>query len=599
MLDSSSPDPKNDFFPALLKLHGLLFKRRRFQLVLVFLLMLAGAAAELTTIAAAIPFLGTISSPTQFASIPLFPAAFRIIGWDNADDMIVPLALFLVGILLMAASMRLLLVWATQKYVFRIGHELAISVFRKALHRPFAYHALNNSSTIISGTKRTQSVALKTLLSLIKAAAGAVTLIAMLGALIVIDAEIALAAIAGFGAMYIAISFLGRNTLESNGREIARAQTGRVRLVQEGLGGIRDVVLNNAQKTYLERFVKADSVFRGTQVSNTVIGTVPRYMTEAITVIAVAILALVLSDKQGGSTAALPLLGAFALAGQRILPSFHNIFQSWTQIKSNQQQLLDVLDLIEISPDLTLRLASVSPHLPFLHDISFSNVSFKYSLEGDMVIDTVNLTIGKGTRVGFVGKTGSGRSTIIDLIMGFLEPVSGEIRIDGELLTRHNIRSWQANIVHVAQDVYLADASLAENIAFGIPFEKTDFDRAHRAALQAAISEVIERLPDGYRTMTGERGIRLSGGQKQRIGIVRTIYKDATIMVLDEATSALDNETESEVMEAIQALSSNMTVLIIAHRPSTVAGCDQIIRAENGKASATKVDAMIADGLLE
>jgi len=581
----------NDVFYSLRRLYLHLSKHRRLQLGLVFALMLAGAIAELATIGAVIPFLGLISAPEEVASVPVFSHIFDLLGWTYSNNIVGLVTLFFVTIVLIAGSIRLLLAWFSYKYIFGIGHELSVGVYRTALYKPFVYHASSNSSDIIAGITKAQIAAVTTLLPTLQAVTGGVISITLLGALYLIDAGIALVATAGLGTIYIVISYFGRRRLEENGRDIAAAQTGRIRAVQEGLGGVRDIVIDNAQNVYLKRFIDTDLAFRNAHTKSIFIGTGPRYLIESVSIVVVAILALNLSGKQGGLSDALPLLGAFALAGQRILPAMHSIFQSWTQIKANQQQLSDVLDLIETSVDSTTSLISSTPPLPFVRDISLSNVSFKYDLNSDLVLDRVNFTIKSGSRVGFVGKTGSGKSTIVDLIMGLLEPAEGQILVDDELLSRDNITKWQANIAHVAQQVYLADASLAENIAFGVPLDKIDHGRVQLAAQRAAISDFIEGLPEGYNTVVGERGTRLSGGQKQRIGIARAIYKHATLLVFDEATSALDNETEIEVMEAIQSLGGNVTILIIAHRPSTVAGCDQVFRMENGKAIAWKMTA--------
>jgi ATP-binding cassette, subfamily B, bacterial PglK len=349
-----------------------------------------------------------------------------------------------------------------------------------------------------------------------------------------------------------------------------------VKALQEGLGGIRDVLLDGTQPAYCHIYQRADAPLRRAQASITFISQSPRFLMESIGMVLFAALALGMNHGPQGALAALPILGALALGAQRLLPALQQGYAAWSSIIGYQSSTQEVLELLDqpLPPEASQPLPAP---LPFKKLIQFDSVKFRYTSETPWVIDNLSFNIPKGTRVGFVGKTGSGKSTCLDMLMGLLKPSSGRIMVDGTILNQQNLRSWQRNIAHVPQSIFLADISLAENIAFGVPPENIEMKRVKEAARQAHIADFIESSPQGYKALVGERGIRLSGGQRQRIGIARALYKQATVLVFDEATSALDHETEQAVMEAIESLSADLTILIIAHRLTTIKNCAQII----------------------
>lgn len=298
----------------------------------------------------------------------------------------------------------------------------------------------------------------------------------------------------------------------------------------------------------------------------------------------IAALTVIMARGEGGVGAALPVLGALALGAVRLLPLLQLIYNGWTAFAGNLHNLLDVLDALDRPmPEATRLRQKSDPWLPFAHQIELYQLGFSYRPGGTMVIAGINLTIPRGARLGIVGKTGSGKSTLMDLVMGLLEPTEGTISIDGELLTPANVARWQACIAHVPQAVYLSDGSIAENIAFGVGAAEFDWHRLREAARQAAVADFVEALPHRYETIVGERGVQLSGGQRQRIGIARALYREAELIIFDEATSALDHETERAVISAVKGLHGTKTVLMVAHRLSTVRHCDTILVMEDGR----------------
>jgi ATP-binding cassette subfamily B protein len=270
-----------------------------------------------------------------------------------------------------------------------------------------------------------------------------------------------------------------------------------------------------------------------------------------------------------------------ALGAQRLLPLMQQIYGNWSVVMGSKAELADVLALLD-QPFAESTNLSGSAQLELKDSIRFDNVSFRYGLSGPWVISKFDLEIQKGARIGIIGSTGSGKSTAIDLLMGLLEPTQGQILLDGQKITHDDLRAWQKIVAHVPQSIFLTDNTIAENIAFGILPEQIDHERVRLAAKQARIAEFIESRPEGYKAIVGERGVRLSGGQRQRICIARALYKRASVLVFDEATSALDNETENAVMQAIEELSNDLTLVIIAHRLTTLKNCTQIVQLDEG-----------------
>jgi ATP-binding cassette subfamily B protein len=340
------------------------------------------------------------------------------------------------------------------------------------------------------------------------------------------------------------------------------------------------VLLDNAQQVYVREFANIDLQLSRAQGSNALVAVTPRFVAEAMGIVLITMLAVVLYHQDGGPTASLPVLGALALGAQRLLPLIQQSYFGWASVTGFRSQLFEIVALLQ-QPMPTKTAAEPLPLLNSL--VELDAVDFTHSSDQHFALQKVSVSIPKGARVGFVGKSGSGKTTLVNLIMGLLDPSSGEIRVDGHSLTSSNKQSWQMQVAHVPQSIFLIDGSIAENIAFGIPAEEIDKDRLREVCRLAELGEFIEGLPSGYSTSVGERGVRLSGGQIQRIGLARALYKNATVLVLDEATSALDDATEANIIEAVQRLGRGYTILMIAHRTTTLRECDIVYRLDAGK----------------
>ncbi len=559
-----------------------LARRRKRQFKLLIGLMLVSAFAEVVSLGAVLPFLGILVAPDKIFSYGMVSDVAQTWGITSPDQLVLPLTVIFASVSLAAGAIRMILLWASTRITFNTGADLGIEVYRRTLYQPYRVHVARNSSEVISGiTNKVNAVVFGVLLPLLTLLSSTILLLAIMLALIAINPSMALAAAVSFGASYALITWICRRRVHRNSQRIAYEQTQVVKALQEGLGGIRDVLLDGTQPLYCDIYRRADQPLRRAQGNNIFIGGSPRYVMEALGMALIAALAYAFSRQTGGIATALPALGALALGAQRLLPALQQIYSAWTSIAGSYASLADVTELLD-QPLSGEMLQPASPPLLFQKYIQFRGVRFRYTRDGPWVLDDLNLTIPKGSRIGFVGSTGSGKSTTLDLLMGLLMPTEGELLVDGQPTTGSSLRAWQRSIAHVPQDIYLADATLAENIAFGVRSEAIDLDRVREASRQAQIADFIESRPGGYQAFVGEQGIRLSGGQRQRIGIARALYKRASVLVFDEATSALDNATEQSVMDAIEGLSGDLTILLIAHRLSTVQRCDTIVELEHG-----------------
>jgi len=556
--------------------------RRRRQFTLLVGLMIFTAFAEVVTLGSVLPFLGVLTAPDRVWDNALIQDFAGWFGITSADDLVLPLTLVFASAALLAGAARLLLLWSSTRLAYATGADLSMGVYRRTLYQPYPVHAARNSSEVIAGMIKVNHVVAGVLVEVPRLVSSIVLLVAITTALLFIDPLVAMTAAVGFGGSYLLITLLSRSRLSRNSERIAREQTQVVKAQQEGLGGIRDVLLDGTQPIFLDMYGRSDGPLRRAMGDNVFISQSPRFLMEAIGMMLIAGLAYGMSLRDGGVATALPVLGVLALGAQRLLPVLQQIYSSWAAFTGGRASLFDIIELLDQPLPEAASETDPTP-LEFREAVRFESVRFRYSDDGPWVLDGIDLTIRKGSRIGVVGSTGSGKSTILDLLMGLLSPTEGRILVDGELITGAQLRAWQRSLAHVPQSIFLADTSWTENIAFGVETEKIDHDRVRQAASQAQIAEFIESDPLGYDAIVGERGIKLSGGQRQRIGIARALYKRASVLVFDEATSALDNTTEQSVMDSIDALDRDLTILIVAHRLTTVQRCDTIVELDGSR----------------
>lgn len=558
---------------ALWQLFALMTPQRRRQFFRVLGWMLAGAAAEVGLVASVVPFLALLNGQSDLSGMGPLAA---LLG----DQSIRSMAINFILAALAATAIRLRLAWSSQAFVLGIGHDLAVEAQRRVLLQPYSFHLQESTSAVIASLDKIRLLVFGVLRQVMVAAVGVVVSVFILALLLSVDPVAALAAFGSLALFYLVISKLTSARLDRNSEIAGAVYDRRVKLIQESLGGIRDLIIDQTQPLYLEEFRKVDERLARAEATTMFIAGTSRYLVEGGALILVAVLALALAGRDGGLGQALPVLGAVAVGGLRLLPLVQQAFSSWATMASNRSVIGQVLDMLRL-PVADAPAEPPDP-LPFTRDIVLDGVSFHYPGRGQPAVSGASLVIARGARVALVGKTGGGKSTLADLVMGLLEPGEGRITVDNVALTAANRRAWQANIAHVPQAIFLADASIARNIAFSVAEDAIDRERVRRAADVAELAEFIDTLPDGLETLVGERGVRLSGGQRQRLGIARAVYKDAPVLVLDEATNALDRETEARIMENLMA-DAERTILVIAHRQSTVAGCDQLVRIDQGR----------------
>ena len=558
------------------------FHRRR-QFALMLILMLMTSFAEILSIGAVLPFLGVLTAPEHVFEHSAAQPIIQVLELTAPVQLLLPLTIVFGVAAIVAGAMRLTLLYASTRLSFAAGADLSINIYRRTLYQPYAVHCARNSSEVINGISgKTSGVIYAVIVPVLTLISSCVMLIAILFALIAVEPVITLVASGGFGLIYWFIIRLTRKQLLADSKCVAHESTQVIKSLQEGLGGIRDVLIDGSQSTYCQIYRNADLPLRRAQGNSLFISASPRYGMEALGMLLISTLAYSLAQQTEGIVTAIPILGALALGAQRLLPVLQQAYGSWIQINSSQASLQDTLELLDQPlPDFADRPATQS--LLFKKSMSLKQINFRYSPDMPYVLTQLDLNIVKGSRVGFIGATGSGKSTLLDILMGLLQPTEGTLEIDGKAITSANQRAWQTHIAHVPQSIFLADSSIEENIAFGVPKNQINQQRVRQAAQQAQIADSIESWPMKYQTFVGERGIRLSGGQRQRIGIARALYKQAEVIFFDEATSALDDETERSVMRAIEDLSKDLTLLIIAHRLTTLENCTQIIELRDGR----------------
>lgn len=572
---------KKKLLNTLLRLWKFVPQKRQTQFLLLIALAILSSICEVFSIGLVLPFLAAITNSEQFMNSwfarPI-GLIFPEIHPSNAAGLIT--IIFCLAALI-SGLFRISLLWATTRVAYSTGADLSNDIYRKTLYQPYKIHISRNSSEVINAiSMKTNSIINNALYPVLSLTSSFILLVIILITLISLNPLVACGLFFGFGFIYVVIIVITSSQLKINGNVIASESTKIIKALQEGLGGIRDVLMDGAQEIYCKTYRESDLAYRKAQGSNQFIAASPRFFIEGFGMILIAIFAFVISADNNGSEIAIPLLGALAVGAVRLLPLLQQIFSSWTSLVAGQASVIDALELLE--QPLNNNIVIQAAPLEFNRSIKFDEVSFKHQKNSETILENISFDISKGEIIGFMGPSGGGKSTILDLLMGLIEPTTGNLSVDDNVITEKNSRSWQSNIAHVPQNIFLSDATIAENIALGIPKVLIDFTWLEEVLVLAQLSDVVRLFPNGYHAKVGERGVFLSGGQRQRLGIARALYKNKPVLILDEATSALDGRTEGNFMSSLTSLNKDITILMVAHRLSTLSICSKIYEISDG-----------------
>lgn len=577
------------FFAAI----DLLTPAERRRAIVLLLLVIAMAMLDVIGMASVMPFLAVMANPEMITNYAALNQIYTRMAFTSTDQFLYFLGLTSFVLLVVAAVVRIGGQYAVNRYTQMRTHSIGVRLLDTYLRRPYAFYLNRHTGDLAKGLlSEVNQLASQVFAPLAQVIAQSIPLVALLTLLIVVDPIVALIMASVLGGSYALVYLTIRRYLGRVGLDRVKANRARFQVVAEALGGIKPVKLLGRESTYVDRFSIASRHMADYQSMNTTLSLAPKFLIEAIAFGGIILLTLGLMAHYGGHKAGalgqvLPLLGLYAFVGYRMLPAVQAIYGAITQMRFGAAALAGIHADFEGRDELALLPREPATALPAREMVELRDVTFSYDSDKAAGIKGIDLTIPIGSTLGIVGSTGAGKTTLVDVLLGLLQPQSGEIRVDGVAVTPDNMRGWQADLGYVPQDIFLVDASVSENIALGLPLDRIDQDRVRECARMAQILDFIEgELPQGFKTSVGERGVRLSGGQRQRIGIARALYNDPAIIIFDEATSALDNLTEQEVMRAVAALSGQKTVIMIAHRMSTVRNCDRIAVLQKGRLTA-------------
>jgi len=570
------------------ELYSLLADEQRKKLLRLQGLVVLMAFAELGSVLSIGPFMALVGDMSQLQGDGVVAEVYRLSGLQDPRTFLFWIGVGVLVALALAATISMFTIWRLSMYGARVGAELSSRLYKHYMHQPWLFHASGSSSQLTNQIAQECTRITNGIINpFIQMNARIVMAALMAVAIFVFNPAVAITGLVIFASAYMAMYRIVRQRLIRNGGTITEAQRLRFKLMGEGFGGIKDALLLGRQQVFTDRFEKASARFADAQGKTQVMSQVPRFIMELVAFGSVIFLILyLLAAHDGNLGTILPLLSVYALAGFKLLPAFQQIYTSISVIRGSLAAFEGLRDDLRASATASSQFAlkeNGGEHLTPSKSFELKNIRFTYPGKPEPALHDLTMTIGVNKVTGLVGASGSGKSTAIDILLGLIQPEKGELLIDGEPITKQQLRAWQNSLGFVPQSIFLADSSIRENIAFGLPPELVDEEKVQRAATMAHLDELLAELPDGLNTRVGERGVQLSGGQRQRIGIARALYHDADVLILDEATSALDGITEKLIMDAIHDFSGKKTIIMIAHRLATVKKCDAIYLLAEGK----------------
>ena len=572
-------------------LRGLLDRHEQRRALLLLAMIILMGFAESARVASIVPFVAVIADARVMETNPYLAVAYQWLGFESPKAFLFILGLVMFAITLGTLAFTALTAWATIRFTAMRNYRLSRDLFKIFINRPYEWflrrHSADLGKSVLSEVNQVIGSALMPFMSLIT---GSVTAAFMVMLLLIADPLLAILVSFSLGGGYALIYAVSRRYLTRIGKERVEANSQRFRISAEAFGGIKDVKVLSLEKTFISRFEVPSRRFVTQQAASDVIGEMPQYGLQALAFAIVLVIVwyqLAVRDNVGQ---ALPVIALYALAGSRLMPALQKVYQSVSKLRY-AKPALDALhrDLTEpqVRGGNAPKEDSAQP-LGLNNRLEISAVSYRYPGSATQALHGLSLSIPARVAVGLVGQTGAGKTTLVDVILGLLKPEAGQLSVDGVPITDANRRAWQRTIGYVPQHIFLADDTVVANIAFGVALRDIDMAEVERAARIANLHDFVAgELEQGYDTLIGERGIRLSGGQRQRVGIARALYRDPDLLIMDEGTSSLDNITERAVMEAVNNLARAKTIILIAHRLTTVRNCDRIFLLERGQVSAS------------
>ena len=551
---------------------------------LLFAILIMGFL-EVVGIASILPFMQLLAEPNAIEKSSWLQWAYDYFQFDSHRSMLVGAGIGVIFLITVTNLFSAFTVWLQFKYSWQVAHDFGTRLLQAYLKKPYAYYLNKNTAELRAYLiSEVSSLTSGVLIPLIEMLTKSVVSLVIFALLIWIDPKVALTMSAVLGGAYMLIYYAQRGLLKRLGEHRITTNLLRYKNLAELLTGIKTVKVSGTQEFFYKRYETASQEFCDVQPKVSMMMAAPKYFLEIFAFGGILAVTLYLYTSGGNLQAALPRLSLYAVAGYRLLPALQRAFTAASRIKHN----IPVLDKLHAdlyaSLGISLTEGTVSAPLPFEEAIRLDNVAFHYENMPQMVLEDFNVEIKKGEIIAFVGSTGAGKTTLIDLFVGLLEPTGGRILIDAQPLIPQNQAAWQRQIAYVPQEVFLFDDTVARNIVIGQTDEKIDQKRLIEVTQMADIHDfIMNELPQGFDAQIGERGVRLSGGQRQRLGLARALYHQPSVLVLDEATSALDSITEKSIIDALKTLPDNMTILIIAHRLSTVRHADCIYLLEDGQ----------------
>lgn len=563
------------------------FERRRFAALLAMVLLMG--ITEAAGVASILPFLAVLSDPSAIETNALLFRLYEGLGFSEINNFLIALGSLIFCLVLFSLIFKAFTLYALVRFSHMRNFSISRRLLAHYLGQPYAWflnqHSADLGKTVLSEVDQVVDTAI---IPAMRSLAHVAVVIFLIGLIIAVDPLAALGASITVGGSYLIIYTAARRYLARIGHDRLNANRERYQIAQEAFGGIKELKVRGIEGLYQQRFHNPARRFARRQAANRIIADTPRYILEAVAFGGMLALVLVLLIRGGGNLAAvIPIIGLYAFAGARLLPAMQQLYSSLTMLRFGRPAL-DALhrtltELPEQPPATVDPLNDLTPPLRLQRRLVLKDVTYRYPRQQRPALNKLNLTIEANTTVGFVGGSGAGKTTAVDVILGLLSPASGSLQVDGTTVNSTTLPRWRPSLGYVPQEIFLTDDTIAANIAFGVPRESIDQQRVENAARLANLHDfVMTRLPEQYDTAVGERGVRLSGGQRQRIGIARALYWDPDVLILDEATSALDNLTEKAVMEAVQSLTKQKTIILIAHRLTTVRDCHRIFLFREG-----------------